>query len=81
MFKFNLTFGTEKLKRGTFAFVLGVSSSLSPILLTMSWLCEKTIKAVNRHSAKLPSNKGIMDFAPRKDWVDAVAVDCIPLNY
>jgi len=31
---------------------------------------EDCITAVNRHPTKLPSNKGIMDFAPRKNWVD-----------
>ena len=33
---------------------------------------EDCITAVNRHTAKLPSNKGIMDIAPRKDWVDTI---------
>jgi len=72
MFKFKLTFVTENLKRGTFAFDLGVSSNLSPILLTMSWKRVKTITAVNRYTAKLPSNKGIMDFTPHKDWIDTI---------
>jgi len=34
---------------------------------------EDCITAVNRHTAKLPSNKGIMDYTPRKDWVDTIA--------
>ena len=33
---------------------------------------EDCITAVNRHTAKLPSNKGIMDFTPHKDWVDTI---------
>jgi len=33
---------------------------------------EDCITAVNHHTAKLPSNKGILDFAPRKDWVDTI---------
>jgi len=32
---------------------------------------EDCVTAVNRQ-AKLPSNKGIMDFTPRKDWVDTI---------
>ena len=31
---------------------------------------EDCITAVNRHTAKLPSNKRVMDLTPRKDWVD-----------
>jgi len=27
-------------------------------------------QAINCHIAKLPGNKGIMDFAHHKDWVD-----------
>jgi len=34
---------------------------------------EDCITAVNRHTAKLPSNKGSMDFAPRKDWIDTIS--------
>jgi len=30
------------------------------------------ITADNHHTAKLPSNKGIMDFMPRKEWVDTI---------
>jgi len=33
---------------------------------------EDCITAVNRHTAKLPSNTGIMEFTPRKDWVDTI---------
>jgi len=33
---------------------------------------EDCITAVNRHTAKLPSNKGLMDFTPCKDWVDTI---------
>jgi len=33
---------------------------------------EDCITAVNRHTAKLPSTKGIMDFTPHKDWIDTI---------
>ena len=33
---------------------------------------EDCITAVHRHTVKLPSNKGIIDFAPHDDWVDTI---------